>query len=114
MSKESTGASILEYSFEQDLSVAVLDVTTGFGASFKNLSVTLKVSKNITETITVTLDDALGSAKDAVLKTGTLVAQQDFYFNSDKVYNAGDEVKIYCTNANVTGTVSGKVTVVKA
>jgi len=114
MSKESMGAYIIEMPFEQDLSVAALSFTTSFGVSFKNLSVTLKVSENITETVTITLDDALGSDKDAVLKTGTLVAQKDFYFNSDKVYNSGDEIIIACTDANSTGTVSGKITAVRA
>jgi len=114
MSKESTGMTIMEYTFEQDLSVAALSATSDFGVSFKNLSVTLKASENITESVTVTLDDCLGSDKDAVIKKGNLVALQDFYYNSDKVYNKGDEILIECTDANSTGTVSGKITAVRA
>lgn len=114
MSKESMGAYIIEMPFEQDLSVAALSFTTSFGVSFKNLSVTLKTSENITEIVTVTLDDCLGSDKDAVIKNGNLVTLQDFYYNSDKVFNAGDEILIECTDANSTGTVSGKITAVRA
>ena len=95
----------------QDLSSGALSYTTSFGRRFKLESVYLKATAAITETITITLDSALGSAYDVVLQTYDMVAETDYIWRPQGEMNlqAGDEIKIQCTNANTTGVVKAVV-----
>ena len=95
----------------QNLVSGALSYTTDYGRRFKLESVSLHASVAITETITITLDSAHGSNYDEVLSTVDLVGEQDFVFRPQGELNlqAGDEIKIQCTNSNTTGTVYGTV-----
>jgi len=97
----------LPISTSQDLTAAALDFTTSIGRKFRLDSVTIKASVNITETITLKKNSNLGAAYDTVLRTVGLVAQQNFVFRPDgeEVFNAGDELDVDVTAANVTGVV---------
>lgn len=91
----------------QVLSLAELSYTSSSsGRKFKLEEVVIHFSVAVTETITVTRDSVNGVAYDHVLAKRSLVAEQDFIFRPQGECNfqAGDEVKVTCTNANVTGT----------
>ena len=91
----------------QDLSAAALSYTTSIGRKFKLTEIILHASVAITETITVTRDSKNGANYDHVLKSFDLVGEQDFVFRPQGESNqeAGDEIKIQCTAANLTGVV---------
>lgn len=89
----------------QDLSAGALSYTTSFGRRFKLEQVMVHFSQAVSETITITLDSALGSNYDTVLQSVTLVAETDFVYRpqGDANFQAGDEIKVQCTNANTVG-----------
>jgi hypothetical protein len=89
----------------QDLSADSLSYTTTYGRKFKLEQIIFHVDVAISETITITLDSANGSDYDSVLQEVTLVAEKDFIFRpqGEANYHAGDEIKVECTNANLTG-----------
>jgi hypothetical protein len=91
----------------QNLASAALSYTTSFGTNFKLCQVLLKASTNITETVTVTLDNGTGSNYDVVLDSTSLSAAQNYVFrpSGDCIFMDGDEVKVACTNAGATGIV---------
>ena len=95
----------------QDLSAAALSYTTDYGRRFKLESVYVKASVAITETITITLDSALGADYDIVLQTYDMVAERDFLWRPQGEMNLqlGDEIKVQCTAANITGVVKAVV-----
>ena len=90
----------------QDLSSAVLTYTTSYGRKFKLEQILFHASVAISENIIITLDSAKGANYDTVLADVTLVAEQDFIFrpHGQANFQAGDNIKIYSTNANITGT----------
>lgn len=115
MSRESNSPQLLTHQFSQDLTAGALDTTTSWNTKFKDPRITLKASEAITEDVSVTLDSPYGSAKDVVLDTESLSAATSYaYPDSNNVFNtvyeAGFEIKVECTNANTTGTVSGTIT----
>lgn len=91
----------------QDLSAGALSYTTNYGRRWKLESVAIKASVAITETITITLDSKNGSNYDVVLQTYDMVGETSFVFRPQGELNlqAGDEIRIQCTNANTTGIV---------
>lgn len=91
----------------QDLSQGALSYTTAFTRAFKLEQVLVKASVNISETITVTLDSAAGATYDTVLDTADLQGESSYVFRptGQANFQAGDEIKVQCTNANLTGTV---------
>lgn len=91
----------------QDLSAAALSYTTNYGRRFKLESVYLVASVAITETITITLVSALGTAYDVVLQVYDMVNESSFIWRPQGEMNLqlGEEIKIQCTAANNTGTV---------
>lgn len=91
----------------QDLSAGALSYTTTFARKFKLEQILIHASVAISEAITITLDAAGGASYDTVLSSVTLVAETDFVFRpqGEANYNEGDEIKVQCTNANLTGTV---------
>ena len=91
----------------QDLSAGALSYTTSYGRKFKLEQIIFRSSVAISETITITLDAKGGASYDTVLQEVTLVSEQDFVYRPQGQANfqSGDEIKIQCTNANVTGTI---------
>lgn len=91
----------------QDLSAGALSYTTNYTRAFKLEQILIKASVNISEVITITLDSASGSSYDTVLDSATLEAESDYVFrpSGQPNFQAGDEIKVQCTNANATGVV---------
>jgi len=98
-------------SFTQNLADGALSYTTVIARRSRLDHAYFKSTVAITEVGTVTLVSALGSAYDVVLFSRTLSSAQSFSFRpeGDVLLQAGDAIKIECTNANVTGTVSGAI-----
>ena len=118
MSKESNSPEILTHQFSQDLTAGALSTVTAWNHKFKDPRITMKASEVITENVTVTLDSPYGSTKDVVLDYEELSANSSYaYPDTNNVFNtvfeAGFEIILACTNANVTGTVSGTITATK-
>lgn len=91
----------------QDLSAGALLYTTSIGRNFRLDSINFKSSVAITETITITIDSKNGSSYDVVLRVKGLSSESNFIYTPDgfdACFAAGDEIKIQCTNANLTGT----------
>lgn len=97
----------LDVTTSQDLSADPLSYTTAVGRAFKLEEVILKASVAISETVTITRDSKSGANYDHVLAARTMVSETCFIFRPQGECNfqAGDELKITCTNANLTGTV---------
>lgn len=95
--------------FSQDLSSDALAYTSDYGRARKIEEVMIHFSVPVSETITITLDSANGSNYDVVKDSVTLVAEQDYVFRPQGEFNlrAGDEIKVACTNANLTGIAYG-------
>ncbi len=99
-------------SFSKDLSVGALAFTTSYPAKPRRIQrVTFTASQAITETITITLDSALGAAYDVILRTMNLAAQKNYIYNAppETDLQPGDQLLIACTQANGVGTISGAV-----
>lgn len=92
----------------QDLSAGALSFTTTIGRRFKLERIIFHGSVAITETITITFDSGQGADYDAVLRRKSLSNEQDFIYipDGENDYYAGDEIKVQCTNANLTGTIN--------
>lgn len=95
----------------QNLASGALSYTTDYARAFKLEQVAVRASVSITETIRVYLDSAHGSNYDVLLREEELEAQSHFVFRPDGEANfqAGDEIRVECTNANGTGTVYATV-----
>lgn len=105
-----------DITFSQDLSIGIgtpLDFTTSIGRRFRLEQIIFHTSVAITETITITLDSGKGAAYDTILKIIELSAEQDARFApiGENNFYAGDEIRIQCTAATDTGTISGIVKV---
>ena len=89
----------------QDLSAAPLSYTTSINRKFKLQEVILHFSAAVTETITITRDSVNGANYDHILASRALSSEQNFVYRAsgEQDFQIGDEVKIQCTNANVTG-----------
>ena len=94
-----------DLSDSQNLATGELSYTSSTDRKFKLEEVLVHFSVVVTETVTVTMDSALGANYDTVLDKGYLVGEQDYVFRPQGECNfqAGDEVKVHCTNANLTG-----------
>lgn len=93
----------------QDLSAGALSQTTTFGRRFKLESIEIHTNVAITETITISKVLVDGTA--IVIGTGDLVAETDYvhFPRYNDTYLPGEEIKIQCTNANLTGTLTGVI-----
>jgi len=92
----------------QDLTAGALSYESSSGnRSFKVDEVILKASVNITETVTITRTSSAGATYDHIIAKRSMIAEQNFVFrpSGDCNFRAGDEIKVECTNANVTGVV---------
>lgn len=99
---------IQERAFTQALASGALSETITYGENGNIRSIYIKSSANITETITITRLSRNGSAYDIILDTKTLTAESSYIFHPEwpVVLIKGDSIKIQCTNANTTGTLS--------
>lgn len=97
----------LDKKTSQNLALDDLDYTTSYARAFKLEQILIHADVAISETVTITLDSVHGSSYDTVLKEVTLVAETDFVYEplSEKNFQAGDEIRVQVTNANLTGTV---------
>ena len=97
----------------QDLSVAALSYTTDFNnRKVKVKSISFRASTAITEDITITRVSNIGANYDIVLRQKSFVSEQDYLFvpeEGQSVFNAGDNVKIECTDANGVGIVYAEI-----
>lgn len=102
-----------EQEFSQDLSAAVLSFTTTTPGSkpFHLDQIVIRFTEAVSETITITLDSIRGSNYDVVLQEVTLVSETDFVYRpqGDAIFNAGDEIKVECTDNGGSGTIYGVV-----
>jgi len=102
-----------EQTFSQDLSSAALSFTTTTpnDKSFRLDSVYLHFSQAVSETVTITLDSKNGVNYDSVIQEVVLVSETDYIFRPQgrSEFDAGDEIKVQCTNTGVAGTVRGGV-----
>ena len=100
---------LIDKNMAQDLSLAALAYTTDFSSQVKIQHIALKANTKISEMITLTLNYAQGGSIE--LASEILNNEADFlYIPEGELYLAsGDQLKIECSNNNLTGTV--KVTV---
>lgn len=95
----------------QDLSAGALSFTATYSKRFKLDEVIISITDgsgnptNITETITITFISAKGSNYNQVLDTIPLVSQAGAIWRpqGEANFQAGDSIKVQCTNANTTG-----------
>ena len=86
----------------QDLSAATLNYTTTLTRQFRLDEILIHFNAATTETITITKDSAKGANYDTVLRKRAIAAETDFVFRPEQPidFQAGDNVKVQCTNAN--------------
>ncbi len=102
-----------EQTFSQALADGALSFTTTTpnDKPFRLDQVYLKFSQAVSETITITLDSKNGANYDVVLAEVVLVSETDYVFRPQgrSEFDAGDEIKVQCTNTGLAGTVRGGV-----
>lgn len=88
----------------QNLALGALSYTTSIGRRWEPKKLLIHFSVAVTETITITLDSKNGASYDVPIHKRTLDSEQDYVYDFEdlKLY-AGDEIKVQCTNANLTG-----------
>ncbi|MFA6067529.1 MAG: hypothetical protein WC810_03010 [Janthinobacterium sp.] len=97
----------IDINTSQDLSLGALSYTATLTKACKLDQILIHSSVAITETITVTLDNAAGANYDTQLFSMDLSAESNFVWRPSGEMNlqAGDKLLIACTNANATGVV---------
>lgn len=101
---------INEIIFSQSLASGALNNSYYFNEDGTVQVIYLKFSTSITETVTITRTSAAGGSNyDIVVATENLSGATSYIFHPcyNLVLKKGDNIKIQCTNANVTGTVYG-------
>ena len=90
----------------QDLSLGAMSFTTTIERRFKLEQIIFHSDVPITETINISLDSGNGASYDTLMRAKSLSNESNFTFVPEGQNNfyAGDEIKITCTNANLTGT----------
>lgn len=91
----------------QDLSLGPLSYTASYGKRFKLDEVLIHASQAISETITITMISKNGVNYNTVLQSVVLVAETDFVYRpqGEANFQAGDTIKVQCTNVNTVGIV---------
>lgn len=91
----------------QDLSAAALSYTTAFARAFKLEQIAFHFSVAVTETITITLMSNNGTNYNTVLNSTALISETDFVWRpqGEANFQKGDEIKVQCTAASLTGIV---------
>lgn len=98
--------------FTQDLSAGALTNSFTVPENAILMQILIHASVEISESITITHDAKFeGANYDTVLRLTTLTSEQDYVFRPEGkcFFEAGDIVKIQCSNANATGIVYGKL-----
>lgn len=90
----------------QNLALGPLSYTTTYARKFKLEQIIIHFSQAVTETVTVTLISANGANYNTVLQSVVLAGETDFVYRpqGEANYQAGDEIKVQCTNANLIAT----------
>ena len=88
----------------QDLSAGALSYTTTFTTAFELEEILFHFDAAVTEIIIITLDSKNGANYDTVLRMINVNNATDARFPSGEKFSAGDNIKVACTNANLTGT----------
>ncbi len=89
----------------QDLSLAALLYTATYGKRYKIDEITVHFSQAVSETITITMVSKNGVNYNTVLQSVVLVSETDFVWRpqGEANFQAGDTIKVQCTNANTVG-----------
>lgn len=101
----------LDKKTNQDLSAGALSYTTSYGRAFKLEQILIKVSQSITETVTITHMSVDGTNYNAILQAVDLVSESSLVYRpqGEMNFQAGDEIKVQCTNSNLVGIVYVKI-----
>lgn len=99
------------HSFTQDLTAGPLSTFFEFPEDTRLNQIMINFSVDITEEVTITLDSQFGAAFDTVLDREELESQPSYEYipHRQPVIARGDRVLIECTNANLTGILSGTI-----
>jgi len=99
--------------FSQDLSAAALSKTVTFTRPRSLHEILINFDANVTETITITKNLAVGANYKTVLDEIDLVSEDKYTFRPQGKcdFQIGDGVTVACTNANGTGTAYGTIKV---
>lgn len=99
--------------FSQNLVAGALifTTTTPNNRQFHLDQIVFHFTVSVSETITITLDSIKGSNYDTVIQEAVLVNETDYVFRpqGDAILNAGDEIKVQCTNSGGVGVCYGIV-----
>ena len=99
--------------FSQNLATGALSftTTTPSGVAFHLDQIIFHSTVAISETITITVDSVKGANYDTILQEVVLVTETDYVYRpqGDAIFNAGDEIKITCSDDGGVGTVYGIV-----
>lgn len=100
---------IQESKFTQSLVAGALNQSYSYGEDGIINAVYIKSTVPITEAITITRVSLQGSQYDTVCDAKTMNAESNYIFHPvwALFLAKGDSIQIQCTNANVTGSVSG-------
>lgn len=90
----------------QNLSSAPLSFTVSYGKRYKLDEILIHFTQAIIETVTITLISGNGANYNTVLQMVTLQSESDFVFRpqGETNFQANDQIKVECTNANGVGT----------
>lgn len=102
---------IYKENFSQDLTQGALSVSRGFNEDVLLSEVLIHASTNITETVKVIYNSALGANYTTELDSTNLTANDEYVFRPTGrcIFKKGDGVKVTVTSANTTGTVYGTI-----
>lgn len=98
----------IKETFTQDLTSGSLTFEYESTYDMQLKQITIKASTNITETIDVTIVQKEGTSFDILIDSSTLNSESNYVLVDKKVYlKRGDKLRVTCTNANTTSTISG-------
>lgn len=92
----------------KDLSTSTaLSYTTNFAKTTKILGVMFHFSAATSETVTISVDNSVGSNYDTLVKSQALTSATDYFWQPDNefIISSADEIKVTCTCANYANTV---------
>ncbi len=97
--------------FSQDLSLGALSFTATYGKNFKLDEVLIRFSQAVSETVDITMVSKNGVNYNSLLLDAVLVSETSLVFRpqGEANFQAGDKIKVQCTNANGIGICYGTV-----
>ena len=89
----------------QNLGSGALSATFSFGKRYKLDEILINFSQAVSEEVTITMLSKNGTNYNTVLQDVVLVSQSSLVFRpqGEANYQAGDKIKVQCTNANGVG-----------